>query len=212
MLSRQPGLAWPLGCVVFITAGCAIYGFTLGLWRDETQSIYTAIKFPLLVLLTCGGNALLNGCLAQVLGAGIGFRQSTVAILMSFALMAIVLAAFAPIMLFLLWNTPPLDATDGPTGHSITMLAHVALIAWAGIVGNHRLLRLLQHETQKATTVWSVLLSWLAGNLLLGTQISWILRPFIGTPSLPVQFLRDDPLRGNFFEAVQHALRHLFSL
>jgi len=25
-----------------------------------------------------------------------------------------------------------------------------------------------------------------------------------------VQFLRDDPLRGNFYEAVWHALQHVF--
>ena len=54
------------------------------------------------------------------------------------------------------------------------------------------------------------LLSWLGGNLLLGSQISWILRPFIGSPGLPVQFLRADPLRGNFFEAVWNSVHLLF--
>jgi hypothetical protein len=35
------------------------------------------------------------------------------------------------------------------------------------------------------------------------------LRPFVGSPGLVVQFLRDDPMRGNFYEAVWRALRHL---
>jgi hypothetical protein len=54
-----------------------------------------------------------------------------------------------------------------------------------------------------------VLFGWLAGNLFLGAQIAWNLRPFIGSPRLAIEFLRSDPLRGNFYEAVWRALRHL---
>ena len=205
----EPGWRWPLTCCATIVIGCAFYGFTLGLWRDATQSLFTAIKFPLLIFLTCGGNALLNGCLAQVLGADMGFRQTTLAILMSFTITAIILAAFAPIMLFLLWNTPPLGDSSAVTGHSVTLLSHVSLIAFAGVAGNHRLLLLLRQIAGSSRVAWATLLSWLCGNLLLGSQISWILRPFIGSPALPVEFLRADPLRGNFFEAVWSSLHHL---
>jgi PAS domain S-box-containing protein len=52
--------------------------------------------------------------------------------------------------------------------------------------------------------------AWLAGNLFLGSQLSWILRPFIGTPTLPVEFFRDEALKGNFFEAVLHSLQQIF--
>lgn len=41
-------------------------------------------------------------------------------------------------------------------------------------------------------------------------QLAWTLRPFIGSPRLAVQFLRADPLRGNFYEAVLRAIEHLF--
>jgi len=47
--------------------------------------------------------------------------------------------------------------------------------------------------------------------LFLGSQLSWILRPFIGAPGLPVQFIRADALHGNFYEAVFRALGHLLS-
>src|SRR5207253_124072 len=53
-----------------ISIGAGLYGITVGIWRAPLQSFYTAIKFPLLIFLTCGGNALLNGMLAQVLGSG----------------------------------------------------------------------------------------------------------------------------------------------
>ncbi len=200
-----------LTCVAAIVVGCGIYGFTLGLWRDGLQSAFTAIKFPLVVLLTCAGNALLNGCLALGLGSGLGFRQTTLAILMSFAIAAILLAAFAPVMLFLLWNTPPLENARSTTGHSVTLLAHVALIAWAGLTGNQRLLRLVREVSGSDRTSWFVLASWLGGNLLLGSQLTWIFRPFIGSPNLPVQFLRDDPFEGNFFESVHRSLSLLIN-
>jgi hypothetical protein len=55
------------------------------------------------------------------------------------------------------------------------------------------------------------LYAWLAGNLFLGSQLSWILRPFIGSPEMRVEFLRKTAFDGNFYETVFRALRHLFS-
>ena len=61
-----------------------------------------------------------------------------------------------------------------------------------------------------ATTFGSLfLIAWLAGNGFLGAQFSWVLRPFFGTPRLDVQFLRPDPLRGNFYQTVWHSLEKL---
>ena len=205
-----PGSGWLFTCAALIVLGGGVYGWTLGLWRAPLQSLYTAVKFPLLVLLTCGGNALLNGLLAQVLGLGISIRQSTLTILTSLALMAAILGAFSPVTLFLLYNTPPL-AAHLPASHAALLTAHVALIAFAGVVANRRLLRLLARLAGDAARARTILLAWLAGNLLLGSQLAWVLRPFVGSPGLPVQFLRPDPLHGNFFEAVARSARHLFS-
>jgi hypothetical protein len=200
---------WAGGCVAIIILGGGIYGATLGLWRDGLQAAFTATKFPLLALLTCGGNAALNGCLGQLLGGGMGFRQTTLAILMSFAVTALVLASAAPIMLFLLWNTPPLAAKNALGGHGVTLLAHVALIAFAGVLGVHRLFRLVVLTSGSAIAARRVLLGWLAGNLLLGSQLAWVLRPFVGSPGLAVEFLRQHPMEGNFFEGIWRALHNL---
>ncbi len=145
------GWHWPATCGAAIVLGCGCYGVTLGLWRDPLQSFFTAVKFPLLIFLTCAGNAVLNGCLAQVLGSGLGFRQTTMAILMSFTVAAADPGRVCADHAFSLWNTPPLGDRS-ITGHSITLLAHVAVIAFAGIAGNHRLFRLLRHHTENART------------------------------------------------------------
>ena len=199
-----------LGCVVTIVIGSALYGFTIGIWRAPLQSLYTAIKFPLLILLTCAGNGLLNGMLAQVLGSGLSFKQTTLAILMSFAIAAVILGSFSPVTLFIWYNAPPLGSVNARAGYSLTLLTHVFLIAFAGVIANRRLLDLLKKFSGHARTAQAVFFSWLAGNLFLGAQLAWNLRPFIGHPTIAVQFLRDDPLRGNFYEAVWAAFRNLF--
>ena len=206
----SPDLRSVAGCVIIILVGSGLYGFTLGIWRAPLQSLYTAIRFPALIFLTCGGNALLNGMLAQILGVGLSFKQTSLAILMSFAIAAIILGGFSPITLFIWYNAPSLASENAALGHSVMLFAHVCAIAFAGIMANRRLLDLLRKVAGDSRTAFIVLFSWLAGNLFLGAQLAWVLRPFIGHPSLAVQFLRDDPLRGNFYEHVWHAIKKVF--
>ena len=148
--------------------------------------------------------------LAQVLGSGLSFRQTSLAILMSCAVTSLILGALAPVSLFVLYNTPPLDSDAILLGHSVTLLTHVVFIACAGVIANQRLYRLLTAVSGNRVA-GRVLLGWLSGNFLLGSQLAWVLRPFIGSPGIAIEFLRADPLRGNFYEAVWRALRHILS-
>jgi len=88
-----------------IVVGAGLYGAAMGWWRDPMQALYTAIKFPLIILLTATGNALLNAMLAPLLGLNISFRQSFLSILMSFTIAGAILGSFAPIMAFIIWNS-----------------------------------------------------------------------------------------------------------
>ncbi|MEO5803646.1 MAG: hypothetical protein ABIR24_08950 [Verrucomicrobiota bacterium] len=198
--------------VAVIILGTGLYGAAMGLWRDPLQAVYTAIKFPLIILLTALGNALLNGMLALLLGLNIGFRQSLVAVLMSFTIAAVILGSFSPLMLFLVWNSPPISQQElSNSTHSFILLTQVVVIAFAGVVANLRLVQLLQRLSGSQPIARKILFAWLAGNLFLGSQLSWILRPFIGAPHLPIQFLRPNAFQGSFYETVFHALRNLFS-
>jgi hypothetical protein len=91
------------------------------------------------------------------------------------------------------------------------LLTQVILIAFAGVTANVRLLRLLEALSGSGRVARRVLVAWLAGNLFLGSQLCWILRPFIGSPGLPVQFIRPDAFHGNFYESVFRAIAHLLS-
>ena len=66
--------------LIVIFAGAGLFGAAVGSWRAPLQALYTALKLPLILLLTTLGNALLNGMLAPLLGLNISFRQSLLAI------------------------------------------------------------------------------------------------------------------------------------
>jgi hypothetical protein len=197
-----------------IIIGAGLYGAAMGWWRDPMQALYTAIKFPLIILLTATANAMLNAMLAPLLGLNIPFRQSFLAILMSFTIAGAILGSFAPLVAFVIWNSPPMTAnvqqSNGPYG--FILFTFVVVIAFAGITSNLRLLQLLRHlGGNRRGVAFGVLLAWLAGNLFFGTQLSWIMRPFIGTPGMPVQFLRADAFHGNFYETIFRTVVHLFT-
>ena len=43
---------------------------------------------------------------------------------------------------------------------------------------------------------------WVGAYAFVGTQLGWMLRPFVGSPFYPVVFLREDALDRNFYEFV----------
>jgi len=198
--------------VAVIILGAGLYGAAMGWWRDPWQALFAAAKFPLVILLTTLGNALINAMLAPLLGLNIPFRQSFSAIVMSFTVTSAILGAFSPLMAFLVWNAPPMspEVIKGAT-YDFIMLANVGVIALAGTTGNARLFQLLARLAGSRAIASRVLFAWLAGNLFLGSQLSWILRPFIGSPFLPVEFFRANALRGNFYESVFNSLLHIFN-
>jgi hypothetical protein len=199
--------------LILIVAGTALYGAAMGSWRAPTQALFVALKFPLIILLTTAGNALLNAMLAPLLGLQISWRRCSMAMLLSFVIAAAIMGAFSPLIFFLVWNCPPMSASS-PAGHlnyNLILLLHVAIIALAGCIANLRLASLLVELSGSSAVSRRVLVAWLAGNFFLGSQVSWILRPFIGSPDLAVQFVRDNAFQGNFYETVVRSLFHVLN-
>jgi hypothetical protein len=198
--------------VAVIVVGAGLYGAAMGWWRDPLQALYVGLKFPLILLLTALGNALLNAMLAPLLGLNLGFRQSLATILMSFAIASAILGAFAPLAGFLVWNAPPMTPDVKSTAtYGFIKLVHVIVIAFAGIAGNVRLFQVLARFADRRTIARRVLFAWLTVNLFLGSQLTWIARPFIGAPQLPVVFLREKAFQGNFYENVYRTGQNLLS-
>lgn len=181
----------------------------MGLWQGWKMASYVGIKLPLVIFATLIINGMINGMLAMVLGSGIGFRQSIQFLLAGFALMSIILASLSPITFLMALHAPDPSDIGAKQWHSVTLLTHTFLIAYAGITSHRSLLSHVRRYATTPTLGTRTFVAWLAGNLFVGAQISWIMRPFFGSPGLEVQFLRDHPMNGSFYETVWFAIQTL---
>ena len=191
-----------VACLVVVVMGGAAFGYSLGLWRAGLMGGYVAVKLPMLVMLTVVTNGFLNGLLAQLLGSGFGFRQTVQAQLMSFALFALITGALSPVTAAMAWCAPGPGEQGGQQAYQIILLTQTLVIAYAGVTSCRRFLPLLERAAETAAAGRRVFFAWLAGNLFVGAQLSWNLRPFFGQPGRPVEFLRADWNRSSFYEAI----------
>jgi hypothetical protein len=197
-------------CIPMIILGCGVYGFTMGIWQGWLMAAYVAIKFPLVIFATLILNGLINGMLAMALGSGINFRQSFQFLLAGFALMSLILLSLSPIALFIVYHAPDPTASNASQSHSIILLSHTLMIAYAGIISHRSLLGQVRDFATSPAHGNRTFFAWLVGNLFVGAQVSWIMRPFFGTPGLEVQFLRNYPMNGSFYDTIWNSFSNIF--
>src|SRR6476661_4051667 len=126
--------------ILLIILGAGLYGGAMGSWRAPEQALMVALKFPLIILLTTLGNAILNAMLAPLLGLKAPLRSLLAAVLLSFVIAASILASFSPLVFFLVWNCPAMSQGSTAPGftYSLILLLHVGAIALAGVMANLR--------------------------------------------------------------------------
>ncbi len=90
--------------------------------------------------------------------------------------------------------------------YAFILLMHVAFFAYAGVVGVGFLQRCITTMSVDSTilTPNRLLVLWLGLYGFVGTQLAWVLRPFVGNPNIPYTLFR--PREGNFYEAVWRLL------
>jgi len=207
-----------VGACLNIILGTTIYGYSFGLWRSPLQAVYSAGKMPMLFFSVVVVSALINFMLAQLIGARMSFRQVLMAILVGMSVTAVLLGAFSPVILFFVLQVPgPLGLPGAGTiaGQCLMpvyqglLIAHVVLIAVAGISGNIRIFRILVMITGEKAIAWRILAVWLLITGFAGCELSWLMSPFLARPDLPVPFLNPNAFSCNFFEYLWRAITQL---
>ncbi|HEY2365307.1 MAG TPA: hypothetical protein VGH87_02935 [Polyangiaceae bacterium] len=188
-----------------IVIGAASYGLAFGIWRGPTQAVFSAIKLPVLLLAVAVCTIGLGAMLAMLLRSKLSLGQTGVCMLLSFAVTSAVLGALTPVSIALDVLVPRTTAT----GRAL-LLFHTAMIAAAGVAGVLRLRTLLARLGLEHVVARRVLVSWISAQFLVGSQLSWLLRPFFGDLHARPTFLAHDVLRGSFFAAVDQAMRVTF--
>lgn len=174
-LSRR-ALGWGL-------AGCLAFGAALGSYGGgAAQIVAAALKMPLLLL---GTAALCFPVLfvLQILRAPhpMSLGAAVTVQLVSLSATAVVWGSFAPPLLFLVVSTHH---------YRLAQLLSLGVGAAGGFAGLGRFMKL--HVPLTGTGgVPGYLALYLVLFAMVGGQLAWVLRPFVGDPGLPFQLFRE---------------------
>ena len=195
----------------------ATYGFFMGWFalaqhwgsgsgRGYMQMMAGMIKLPALFLLTL----LVTFPSLYVFNALVGTRLTFVA-----ALRLLVAAIVVNLAVSASLGTILAFFTLSTTSYHFMVVLNVVLLAISGCVGLGFLLQTLKRltpldssespvspdadrpEKDAANTIFYV---WIVIYALVGMQMGWLLRPFIGSPDAPFEWFRER--RGNFFQGL----------
>lgn len=205
---RARGRTW-LG-LVLVTCGCAaLYGGVFGSWHGWRLALYAALKFPLVLLATAALTLPLNWTLAVATRAPLTFRQVALLTFLTLALAALVVASLAPVAWVFVRSAPPPGA-GARTAHNLLYLMHTAFVGGAGYASVALLRGALARRGGVGPPVARAIRIWVVTFALVGGEVAWALRPFVGSVYRRVEFLRDDALDGNVYEfIVTDILPHL---
>ena len=175
--------------ILTVAASAAAFGAAMGAFRGGQQVAYAAIKLPLVVLLTAAVCAPALTAINSALDRRADARRDLARVLVALALGSLVLSAQAPLVL--------LAVTLGVSYHAITLLVVVCCVM-GGLAGVALLVAGLHEERPRAAWVSVTLLALFA---LVGSQMSWTLRPWVLRPRTEgVPFVR--ALEGSLLESI----------
>lgn len=183
--------------VVFLAA----YGFVTGLSHSWLQALSSAVKIPLLFLLTLAFTlpALYFFALA-LLNVQFSVAQAGVVVLTGIGVTSFLLLGLSPVTLFFVLTS---------SSYPFFQLLAVVFMAISGFTGLHYLLRGFTwvdkaREMSTDSVGNNLLRAWVVLYGFVGAQMTWRLSPLIGDPREPFFWLR--PSRDNFFVDVMNAM------
>ena len=207
------------------------YGICMGVYalssREEPefrQMLASAIKVPALLMLTLVVTFPSLYVFNTLLGSRLTVTELARLLASAMGVLVAVLAAFGPIVAFFSVTT---------ISYAFILLLNIVVFAVAGAFGLGYLQRTLgqlialdasrrvseatdddeEFRTRlnriDASLTRSVFSVWMAVFILVGSQMSWVLRPFIGSPGKAFTWFR--PRESSFFEAVLRSIRTLIA-
>jgi hypothetical protein len=205
----------------------AVYGALMGMYGltgratpEYRQVVSSTWKVPALFLLTLAICFPSLYVFSTLLGSRLSFVATLKTLLGSVAITVTVLASFGPIVAFFSVSTE---------SYPFIKLLNVAFFAVAGLLGVGALLKVLRlllgtpslptgsvppvlgttSAEEEGRQIKRVFRVWVVIYALVGAQMGWVLRPFLGDPSLPFSWFR--ARQANFFIDVWRTLAQLFA-
>ena len=205
-VSARPFSALAQLGVVVVVFGMA-YGAVMGGFGIAQRSgwywqvVFSAVKVPLLLLVTSLIALPSFFVLNTLLGLRRDFAQAVRALAATQAGLAVILASLGPLTAF--WYASSGDYTSALLFNALMFLV-ASLGAQVLLWGYYK--PLVQRNRKHRWMVWT----WLAVYAFIGIQMGWVLRPFVGAPSGPAQFFREDTW-GNAYVVVAGLIYDFFA-
>jgi hypothetical protein len=230
---REAKLAVPaLGFAVLIEWLGMIYGLCMGTFNltsggsgHAMQMVATTLKVPALFLLTLGVTFPSLYVFSALAGSPLRLPAALRLLISTLAIMLTTLASIGPIVCFFSFTT---------TSYPFMILLNVLVFAIAGLLGSafllqtlHRLILVFNATTESPTLEGAentgsldrisgqmfgtrarvIFQAWVLGFGIVGAQMAWVLRPFIGRPGQAFTWFR--PQSSNFFQALIGVVQNL---
>lgn len=183
--------------LVSSSAFLAVYGAVLGSTHSLGQALSSAVKLPLLFLITLIICVPALYIFSVLFGANQRLNQVIPLILSAITVTAVLLLSFAPIAFFFM-----LTATSE---YQFFKLLNVLFFTIAGAVGMvflSRGMRLVSaaDKVEGSKMRGLILYLWIMLYAFVGSQMAWTLRPFVGYPGARFELIRE--IGGNFYTNV----------
>ena len=208
LLGPDGGTTPGLRLVGILIAAAALYGASFGLWRGGPQPLWSAVKMPALLLAVTAAAAPANFLLARALGLAVEAAQVVRALLLAYAVTALLLASLAPVFAFAAWTLPGPASADAQPTCRLLLLLHTAAVGLAGTAGHLRQWRWLataaRGDVRLATRVF---VAWFAVSALAGSELSWVCSPFLARPDRELVFLNPNAFTMNMYEYLWQSLQ-----
>jgi hypothetical protein len=183
-----------LSALYGVTMGCE--GFSHGFVRGTLQSLTSAVKVPVLFLLSLMVCFPVLYIVVVLMGARLSFVRTLSLILMALTLNSVLLASCAPIVVFFVLTG---------SSYEFIQLLHVAIFGFSGLWAMFSLLQGLRAMCERSDLyprhAVRILRIWVLVFGFVGTQMAWSLRPFVGSPNQEFQLFRQGQA-GNFYTTV----------
>ena len=201
---RNPWRAVAELALLVVVFGLA-YGAVMGTYAGPqgprvTQMVYSAVKVPLLLLLTFAISLPSFFVLNTLLGVRDDFGAAVRALVATQAALTIVLASLAPFTG--VWYV-------SVAGYRHAILFNALMFGIASVAAQFLLRRLYRPLIERNPKHRLLLRAWLVVFAFVGIQMGWVLRPFIGNPRGATTFFRAGAW-GNAYVEVAGMIREVF--
>lgn len=184
----------------------SVYGAIIGAYGGGLQIISSAIKLPALYLIT------LIICVPTLyffdilFGSKLSFKQYITMSLTSVSVISVLLFSFAPVVLFFLISVK---------GYNFFLLLNVLVMALTGCVGVRLFYKgmvdMAGPDGFEQKLRLRLLRGWVFLYGLVGSQLGWTLRPFVGAEGEPFQIFRPE-IDGNFYAQVIRSIGSMLGI